>query len=127
MKVTIDSLTQVATGTFVSFSTEFGFTIAKWAGSLPKIGELYDVELEIEESAIWGVTANPASVNRCSIGLIDGSIRLSGNVISVDIEGVAGIEVGGSIILLEIIGFSGKVPMFVDLKVEKISLYPTGI
>lgn len=69
--------------------------------------------------------ANPAPTNICSIGLADGSIRLSRNIISVDTEGVAGIEVGGSIILIEIIWFSGSAPVFVELKVEKISLFST--
>ncbi|NUU39248.1 hypothetical protein [Pseudomonas sp. C2B4] len=127
MKVTIESVAQVATETFVSFSSEFGFAIANWMGLLPQIGGVYDVELEAEESVTWGVTANPVPINICSIGLVDGSIRLSGNIISVDAEGVAGIEIGESIILIEIIGFSGNAPVFAELKVEKISLFPTGI
>ena len=123
MKVNIESVTQVAAEIFVSFSTELGFATAKWTEPLPKIGELYDVELEI----YLGIIAKPASINICSIRLVDSFIRLSGSVISIDAEGVAGIEANGSIIPVEIIGFAGSLPVFVDLKVERVILFPTGI
>ncbi|MEJ5061934.1 MULTISPECIES: hypothetical protein [unclassified Pseudomonas] len=127
MKVTIESVTHLHAETHVCFSTDFGGAIASWKGSPPKIGARYDVELDIDEIFVWGRNANPASGDVCSIGLVEGSIILTGNVISVGTDGVAAINVGGSVILLEIIQFSGAVPVFVDLKAEKISLFPTGM
>jgi hypothetical protein len=127
MKVTIESVTHLHAETLVGFSTDFGSAIASWKGAPPKIGASYDVELDIEEIFVWDQNAIHASGDVCSIGLVDGSISLTGNIISVGTDGVAAIDVGGSVILLEIIRFSGAVPVFVDLKVEKISLFPTGM
>ncbi|MNL33380.1 hypothetical protein D3C87_1552890 [compost metagenome] len=93
----------------------------------PKIGEIHDVELEIEQSVFWGRSAHRASNDDCFIGFVDGLIKLTGNMVSVDAEGMMAFEVAGSVILVEIIGFAGNIPMVVDLYVERVDFFPTGI
>ncbi|WP_033063646.1 hypothetical protein [Pseudomonas sp. GM48] len=127
MKVTIDNVVQIADEVLVTFSTDFGNAAAVWSGVPPTIGACHDVELEIEESVVWGESAIPAPKEDCSIGVMDGSINLTGKIISVDAEGVVVFDVGGSITLIEIVGFTGAAPIFVDLKVGRLVLFPTGV
>ncbi|KAB0483544.1 hypothetical protein SAMN04490202_2161 [Pseudomonas reinekei] len=127
MKVTIDNVAHIAEEILVTFSTDIGKAAAIWNGVQPKIGEIHDVELEIEQSVFWGRSAHRASNDDCFIGFVDGLIKLTGNMVSVDAEGMMAFEVAGSVILVEIIGFAGNIPMVVDLYVERVDFFPTGI
>ncbi|MNT05977.1 hypothetical protein D3C72_1406250 [compost metagenome] len=127
MKVRIDSVVRIGEEVLVMLSTDFGKASAVWCGAPPTIGASHDVELEIEQSVVWGMSARPASNDGFSIDIVDGFIKLTGNIVSVDTEGMMVFDVGGSVFFVEIIGFAGAIPMVVDLYVEKLVLFPTGV
>ena len=127
MKVMIDKVAHIAEEILVIFSADIGKAAGIWNGLPPKAGENHDVELEIEQNVVWGKSAQPASNDDCFIGVVDGLIKLTGNMVSVDAEGMMAFEMGGSVILIEIIGFAGSIPMVVDLYVERVDFFPTGI
>lgn len=91
------------------------------------MGESYDVEIDIVEKIVWSVNSNLALQNLYSIEVENGLVNLSGKIITMEADGGAGLEVAGSVILLDIFGYTGDVPVFVDLKIEKISIFPTGV
>lgn len=127
MKVTVETVSNTAGEIFVGFSAEFGFAVANWKGTPPKSGAQYDVELEVEGCVVWGGNSSPASKNDYLIGLLDGSIKLTGNILTVDPEGIATFDIGGSIVFLEVIGFAGAAPVFTELNVDRINLFLTGV
>jgi len=126
MKVTIDKVTRIGNESFVHFSTGFGSAVAFWEADAPTVGEFHDVELDVMESTVWGVNAHFAVSNVYSIKGESGSINLTGKIVSIDDE-TAVFDLAGSLILLEIVGFSGNIPAFIDLKIKKIALFPTRV
>lgn len=127
MNVTINKVSLIKNENFVEFSTEFGSAIAAWNAGTPNLGELYDVELEVMEEVIWGVNAHRALKDVYSIEVANGFINLTGRIMSIDKGGVAAVDLDGSVVLLEVVGFTGDIPVFVDLEFKKITLFPTGV
>ncbi|MGF6223302.1 hypothetical protein [Pseudomonas frederiksbergensis] len=127
MKITIDLVILVAKEVLVGFSTSVGAAIAVWRAAPPEVGEQYDVELEIDDEFVWGENACSSLNNAHSIGVMDGIVTMTGTLISNDMEGGAVVDVGGSIIFIELIGCAEADSVFVDLKVKNINVFPTGI
>jgi hypothetical protein len=127
MKVTIDKVTLVGNEHFVHFSTEFGSAIAVWNAVPPAVGTFHDVELEVMERIIWGVNSHCALNNICSIEVESGSIKLTGKIISIEADDTAVMDVAGSVIILDVVGFTEDVPVYVDLKIMKLYLFPTRV
>lgn len=127
MKITIDLVTLVAKEVLVGFSTSVGSATAVWRAAPPKVSEQYDVELEVDDEFVWGENACSSLNNAHSIGVMDGVVTMTGTLISNDMEGGAVVDVGGSIVFIELIGCAETVPVFVDLKVKNINVFPTGI
>jgi hypothetical protein len=127
MKITINLVTFIDKEVFVEFSTSVGFATAAWRAAPPKVGEQYDVELEIEDECVWGGNAYSSLNSAHSIEVADGIVTMTGTLISNDMEGGAVVDVGGTIILIELIGCAEVDSVFVDLKVKNINVFPTGI
>lgn len=127
MKITIDLVTPVAKKILVGFSTNVGSATAVWRAAPPKVGEQYDVELEVNDEFVWGENACSSLNNAHSIGVMDGVVTMTGTLISNDMAGGAVVDVNGSIILIELIGCAEADSVFVDLKVKNINVFPTGI
>ena len=127
MKITIGLVTLVAKEVLVGFSTNVGSATAVWRAAPPKIGEQYDVELEIDDEFVWGENACSSLNNAHSIEVMDGAVTMTGTLISNDMEGGAVVDVGGSIIFIELIGCAETDSVLVDLKVESVDVFPTGI
>lgn len=127
MNVTINKMILIKNENFVEFSTVLGSAIAAWNAGTPKLGELYDVELEVMEEVVWGVNAHRALKDVYSIEVANGFINLTGRIMSIDADGVAAVDLDGSVVLLEVVGFTGDIPVFVDLEFKKITLFPTGV
>ena len=58
---------------------------------------------------------------------MDGIITMTGTLISNDMEGGAVVDVGGSIIFIELIGCAETDSVFVGLKVKNVNVFPTGV
>lgn len=127
MNVTIELVTLVAKEIFVDFSTDVGSAVAVWHGAPPKVGDHYDVELEIGDEFFWGVNACPALNNVDSIKVRDDIVTMTGTLISNETNGCGVVDLRGSKILVELAGCAEVGPLFVDLKVKSLSLYPTGV
>ena len=127
MKITIDLVTLVAKEALVGFSTSVGFATAVWRAAPPKVGAQYDVELEVDDEFVWGENAYPSLNNAHSIEVADGIVTMTGKLISNDMEGGAVVDVGGSTILIDLIGCTENDSVLVDLKVKNINIFPTGI
>ena len=127
MKTTIDLVTLVAQEVLVGFSTNVGAATAAWRAAPPKVGEQYDVELEVDDEFVWGENACSSLNNAHSIGVMDGIVTMTGALISNDMEGDAVVDVGGSIVFIELTGCAETDSVLVDLKVKNINVFPTGI
>lgn len=127
MKVTIDKVMLVGNENFVHFSAEFGSAIAVWNAVPPAVGTFHDVELDVMERIVWGVNAQCALNNMCSVEVESGSIKLTGKIISIEVGDAAVMDVAGSVIILKVVGFTEDVPVYVDLKIMKLYLFPTRV
>jgi hypothetical protein len=127
MKITINLVALIAKEVLVVFSTNVGAATAVWRATPPKVGEQYDVELEVDDEFVWGENACSSLSNAHSIEVMDGTVTMTGTLISNDMEGGAVVDVGGSIIFIELIGCAKADSVLVDLKVKNINVFPTGI
>ncbi|MHC8363712.1 hypothetical protein ACYZUA_26210 [Pseudomonas sp. LS2P72] len=127
MKMTIDLVTLVVQEVLVGFSTNVGAATAVWRAAPPKAGEQYDVELEVDDEFVWGKNACSSPNNAHSIGVMDGIVTMTGALISNDMEGGAIVDVGGSIVFIELTGCVKTDSVLVDLKIKNINVFPTGI
>jgi hypothetical protein len=120
-------VTLVAKEVLVGFSTSVGFATAVWRAAPPKVGDQYDVELEVNDEFVWGENGCSSLNNSHSIEVADGIVTMTGTLISNDMEGGAAVDVGGSIILIDLIGCTENDSALVNLKVKNINVFPTGI
>lgn len=127
MKITIDFITFVANEILVDFSTDVGFATAVWHAAPPKVGNQYDVELEVDDEFFWGGNACPALNNIQSIKMKDGIVAMTGTLISNDADGCAVVDLDGSKIIIDLSGCTEVDSVFLDLMVKCLSLYPTGV
>ncbi|MEX3777149.1 hypothetical protein [Pseudomonas sp. MYb118] len=127
MEVVIGDVTSIGNEIVVGFSTSFGSGIGFWKGVAPAVNESHDVELEIGEAIVWGENGHFSLNNVCLIEMGSDSVKLTGRIVHIDDDGFAVLDVNGSVVLLEIIDFTGGIPVFVDLCIKKIDLYPTGV
>ena len=127
MKITIDLVNLIDKEVFVEFSTNVGFAVAVWRAAPPKVGDQYDVELEVEDEFVWGDNAYYSLNSAHTIEMADGIVTVTGTLISNDMEGGAVVDVGGAIILIELIGCGEIDSVLVDLKVKDVNVFPTGI
>ena len=72
MKITIDVVTLVAKEVLVGFSTSVGFATAVLRAAPPKVGDQYDIELEVDDEFVWGENACSSLNNAHSIEVADG-------------------------------------------------------
>lgn len=127
MIVTVDRLAAVGSEQIVYFTTDIGSAVGVWSDVPPTEGESYDVELDLTEPIVWGVSAHLALKDVYSIGAEHDLIKITGKIVSFEEDGSAILEVAGSVVLLEVVGFPWDVPVFVDLKIKKIALFPTHV
>ncbi|WP_339524539.1 hypothetical protein [Pseudomonas sp. EL_65y_Pfl2_R96] len=111
----------------MGISTNVGSATAVWRAAPPKVGEQYDVELEVDDEFVRGENACSSLNSAHSIGGMDGVVTMTGTLISNDMEGGAVVGVGGSIVFIELIGCAEADSVFVDLKVKSVNVFPTGV
>jgi hypothetical protein len=126
MKVKIDEVNNVSGNISVAFSTDFGNAIAAWSADIPKVGEEYDVELEIDEEFVWGDNIDIAG-DHYSLSIKERVIFLSASLVSMAEDGVAIIDINGTKTMIELEGCLVQPPIFISLSFEKLTLYPTNL
>lgn len=127
MNVTIEKVTFIENECCVSFSSELGSARALWGCAAPDIGESYDVEVEIMDEVVWGVNAHRALSEAYSISYADSCINLTGRLMSIEADGVAVFDLNGSVVLVEVLGCPEPLPLFISIKLNRVSLFSTGI
>jgi len=106
----------------IKFESPLGEGTAQWAGAKPDIGALYEVELEVPGLLTWGSDI-VETLARESIYEEGGRICLVGCVQSLGDDGVAAIQVGNDIVLVETTGAPSAVPRRVLICVPEIKFF----
>lgn len=126
MKVTVGKVKKHNGVIVVQFSTVIGSAFAIWEGAVPRVGESYDVELEINEQFVWGENA-VISDGPLFLEVRGGSILLRACLMSIDEYGVGMIDIGGTKTMIELIGCALQPPIFLTLNFECLYFYPTNL
>jgi len=127
MLVTIDDIALTNNEIFVKFSTTVGFAVAEWHGPCPKFGEQYDVELDIDAEFVWGKNICVSLSTKNAIEASEDCIHATGTLLRTSPDGHAIIDLAGSIVLIELLGYASEAPVFVDLQFNKLTIYPTNL
>lgn len=115
-----------ADGVTIAFDSSLGSASARWVGELPDEGASCEVELEVPGVLTWGSEIADTLADE-SIFEEKGRVCLVGCVRSLSDDGVAAIQVGHDIVLVEIAGAPREVSRKVVIRVPEIKLFDTGL
>lgn len=111
----------------VSFQSPVGSGTALWSDSVPKAGEIVDMEFDLDEVFSWGKNMTHSSEKTPKISAIANVTYITAELSQGADEKCAVLKLSDSIILIEL---DGPIPLesgFVELRAAKIHLYPTNI
>lgn len=111
----------------VSFSSPLGSAAAFWEGGAPEPGQEYDVELTLDEQFVWGHNIEPSRNNVASIRMVEGAVCITARLVSIEADGIAVMDLAGSVVFAEVAGEMEPMPTFVSLRTQALSVCPTGI
>lgn len=127
MKIRVREVLSIANAIRVHFHSSAGSGTALWMGIPPAIGEEHDVEFDLNEVFSWGKKLIPSSREAPHITVINGVTRITAQIVQNADEEWAALQLGDSIILIELDEPSTQESRFVEVKATKIHLYPTNI
>lgn len=110
----------------VKFSSDFGTGIALWHHTPPKIGEMHDIELEIDEIFTIGVNAKLKSNATETINTTENQTKITAKIISAQ-PNFTTLKVGSSIIFIELKNPPCTPPKYIELSFKSLKIYPTNI
>ena len=127
MKIKIEKTSNDGHETQVDFLSDYGKSAALWIGTPPTLGELYDVELKIDDDLVWGEGISKTTKGRASITLEEGMFVVVGSVISLEEDCCLSIAVGDSLILLNVKNAPEDIPGLVECRALVVKLYSTNL
>ncbi|OPA88558.1 hypothetical protein BFW86_16055 [Pseudomonas fluorescens] len=111
----------------VKFQSSVGNATASWSGSAPKINEILDVEIDLDDIFSWGKNIRPAIAKTPHITVINGVTLVTAELIQGKDKECAALKLGDSVILIEFDEAPAENSGFVEVSTTKIQLYPTNI
>ncbi len=114
-------------GSLIEFETSFGGGIGIWIGSIPEIGMESEVEFEIDEEFVWGKDIELTNIGRMQMARQGSGVRLVGEIISYEEDDCLSVQLGESVILLEVEGAPRGISSQVEFKVQSLQLYPVNL
>lgn len=127
MKIKIEKFASNADLLQVTFSSEFGKGFAQWVGLPPTSGEIYDVEIDIDEVLTWGESVTTSTSDIPAIYLKGGLLYFVGRVVQYEKNGCLSLSIGDSVILVSVEGAPDELGTTVVCKTASVKLYPTNI
>ena len=127
MRITVTSVWDEEAGR-VGFKAEFGEGVGLWQGHPPQVGLTYEVELSVDDVLYWQRDLAPVQNGATPmIRVVDGGTELVGQLVEVHEDGVAVVQLGDSVVMLEVDGVSVSVPVWVKVGPVHLGVYDTGV
>lgn len=123
MRVRVESIVQ-GSPLVVTFSSEFGSSMACWVGEEPTVHSWYDVEVDIMGEMEWNQNVFLSENLVASISSSLAGTRLSGFVESVDDDDCTVLRLGDHIILVTVHGIPNQAGIWVCIDTKELFLYP---
>jgi hypothetical protein len=111
----------------VTFWTASGSAQAEWVGTRPEVGGMYDAEVEVPESLVWGDGIRQVAAMEPGIATTDGTTIITGMLDSLEDDGVATVRLGDSLLLVETEGLPGRVGSSVQLATRQLRLFDANL
>ena len=106
----------------VGFSTEYGNAYGEWQGQKPTVGEIYDVEVDIDKKLVWNRDISYSAFSETKI-FFEKGISIVAQVERSQ-EGLIELRLGNTLLAIEVDSDLDIVNKYVQLTVEKIILFP---
>lgn len=107
----------------VHFASPYGAGSAHWAGSLPTVGNAYEVEIQLPTVLKWSIDLRLSAVKGPMLQSVADGILLVAQVDAVD-GGSTILRLGENLVLADTEGVALAPGEFVEAKLEYITLYP---
>lgn len=127
MKIRVTEVLSIENPLRVGFQTSVGSGVALWIGTPPTVGEVQDVEFELDEVFSLGKNLIPSSRNSPGINVINGVTQIIAEIVENADEEWLALKFEDSIIMIEVDDPLTERSGFVEMRTTKIRVYPTNI
>ena len=124
MKIVVKNTKVVDSNIIVDFLSDYGEATAIWDGDSPTDDCEYHVEVDIEDTILWGEDVTVSASNEYSIRMLENNIVLVGILDSTEDDGYTVIRIGECIIPFIAKGIPVTVGSFVQVISETVTLTP---
>jgi hypothetical protein len=128
MRITVTEIRDAAPHT-VWFTSAAGSATGIWRGETPPGLQDYDVELEVPGKLRWGQDAEIDAGARAGLRELDGESQIVGRAVECDTAGVLSLEIGGTIVMVELSShpFADVAGATVSVRVQHLEIYPSTV
>jgi len=126
MHITVTSLALNRPNMTVEFSCLQGTGRGTWKTGVPRLGQEYDVELDLQQPLLMEMNAQPARKESPRVSMSEHEVTLVARVEEVFEEGNASLRLGDALILAE---YQGEFPApgtWVEITLPELVLFDTG-
>ncbi|WP_157832156.1 hypothetical protein [Pseudomonas sp. S09G 359] len=104
-----------------------GNGMALLSGTVPRIDDILDVEVDLDEIFSWGRNITASSGRTPSISVANGITQITAELIQGTDEECTALQFGDSILIIELDTPIAEKTGFVDVITTKVRLHPTNI
>ncbi|WP_157659234.1 hypothetical protein [Thauera butanivorans] len=127
MRIKVEKIIKSNKNNKIQFSSIYGGSSALWVGKTPVVGEIYDVELEIDDDLVWGVNIYTTTKASSSIALEEGVFVVIGTAIKLEEDGCLSMAVGDSVVLLDVKNAPKHISGPVECRASDVKVYSTNV
>ena len=110
-------------GDTIWFKSEQGEGRAQWDGPPPKVGNIYNVEIDLPGRLQWGTDIIPTLQTECVIKLTNKIVNLFGKIESIETDGVCYMRFGDDLVALEAYGTPPNNVVYIMVSAKNLVLY----
>ncbi|CEG26281.1 hypothetical protein [Bacillus sp. B-jedd] len=125
--IVVEYMKELADGFMVKFTSPFGTAEGKWIGTKPLLDFEYHIEIDIPEVLEWGKQIENIGEKINQIKSVGEHIYLSGVLESVAADGYSVLRIGNNIVVFELTRANCPIGSFVQIEIDEILLFDTGI
>ena len=86
----------------VSFLSAHGTGQANWSGPRPTVDAWLEVELDLDDAFCWGENLKPSFHHDCQLRFQNDALHLRAELVAIEADGTGVLNVGGSIVLIDL-------------------------
>ena len=127
MQIKILNIEESLNRILIKFESAIGIGAGIWVGDLPTLGEVTDIEFDIDDDLEWGKNITMTDEHTSMITIKNDHLSFIAQVISYERDGCLTVNLGETIVFLDLENAPLNIKDWVVVKAKSISLFPTNM